>query len=87
MQRKQRVEECWVCVILFSLVVVSTLHRAHRGFFSSRNVSHFWAVFWHMFFSDGFLLSVKELGLLTNTGHWVRVLDTTGSYMYIVNNV
>jgi hypothetical protein len=36
------------------------------------------------FFFDGFLFPVKELGLLTNIGHWVRVLDATGSYMYIV---
>jgi hypothetical protein len=36
------------------------------------------------FFADGFLFSVKELGFWTNPGHWVRVLDATGSYMYIV---
>jgi hypothetical protein len=36
------------------------------------------------FFVDGFLFPVKELGLLTNLGHWVRVLDVAGSYMYIV---
>jgi hypothetical protein len=36
------------------------------------------------FFADGFLFPVKELGLLTNPGHWVRVLDVVGSYMYIV---
>jgi hypothetical protein len=36
------------------------------------------------FFVDGFLFLVKELGLLTNPGHWVRVLDVVGSYMYIV---
>jgi hypothetical protein len=42
-----------------------------------------------MVFDDGFLFLVKELGLLTNQGHWVRVLDAAGSYMYIciVNNV
>jgi hypothetical protein len=45
---------------------------------------HCWAVFRHMVFADGFLFSVKELGLLTNPGHWVRVLDVVGSYMYIV---
>jgi hypothetical protein len=45
---------------------------------------HCWAVFRHMVFSDGFLFPVKELGLLTNPGHWVRVLDVIGSYMYIV---
>ena len=36
------------------------------------------------FFADGFLFPVKELGLLTNPGHWVRVLDVVGSYMYIL---
>jgi hypothetical protein len=38
----------------------------------------------HGFFVDGFLFLVKELGLLTNPGHWVRVLDVIGSYMYIL---
>jgi hypothetical protein len=38
----------------------------------------------HGFFADGFLFLVKELGLLTNLGHWVMVLDVVGSYMYIV---
>jgi hypothetical protein len=36
---------------------------------------HFWAVFRHMVFADGFLFPVKELGLLTNPGYWIRVLD------------
>jgi hypothetical protein len=36
------------------------------------------------FFADGFLFPVKELGFWTNPGHWVRVLDSAGSYMYIV---
>jgi hypothetical protein len=43
-----------------------------------------YTVFGTWFFVDGFLFPVKELGLLTNPGHWVRVLDATGSYMYIV---
>ena len=38
----------------------------------------------HGFFADGFLFPVKKLGLLTNLGHWVRVLYVDGSYMYIV---
>jgi hypothetical protein len=43
----------------------------------------------HGFFVDGFLFSVKELGLLTNPSHWVRVLDVRWLlYVYcIVNNV
>jgi hypothetical protein len=45
---------------------------------------HCWVVFRHMVFDDGFLFPVKELGLLTNPGHWVRVLDVVGSCMYIV---
>jgi hypothetical protein len=43
----------------------------------------FWAIFQHMVFIDGFLFPVKELGLLTNLGYWIRVLDARGSYMYI----
>jgi hypothetical protein len=38
----------------------------------------------HGFFADGFLFSVKELGFWNNPGHWVRVLDVVGSYMYFV---
>jgi hypothetical protein len=67
-------------------------------FSSLGNVSHFCLVFcvslifvsivgrffgtW--FFANGFLFPVKELGLLTNPSHWVRVLDVVGSYMYNV---
>jgi hypothetical protein len=40
--------------------------------------------FRHMVFVDGFLFPVKELGFWTNPGHWVRVFDVVGSYMYIV---
>jgi hypothetical protein len=36
------------------------------------------------FFANGFLVPIKELGFWTNPGHWVRVLDAAGSYMYIV---
>jgi hypothetical protein len=36
------------------------------------------------FFADGFLFMVKKLRLLTNPSYWVRVLDATGSYIYIV---
>jgi hypothetical protein len=41
------------------------------------------------FFVNGFLFPVKELGLLTNPSHWVRVLDVRWLlYVYcIVNNV
>jgi hypothetical protein len=27
------------------------------------------------FFDDGFLFPIKELGLLNNLGHWIRILD------------
>ena len=37
-----------------------------------------------MVFADSFLFLVKELRFWTNPGHWVRVLDAAGSYMYIV---
>jgi len=61
-------------------------HVAFLPHFSCRIdfYDHCWAVFWHMVLSDGFLFLMKELGLLTNLGHWVRVLDVVGSYMYIV---
>jgi hypothetical protein len=66
-----------------------------QNFFFSGNMSHFFIFrvaschivgrfFGTWFFADGFLFPVKELGLLTNPGHWVRVLDAVGSYMYIV---
>jgi hypothetical protein len=73
--------------------------NALEFFFASGNMSHFCLVF-HVasifvsivehffgtwFFADGFLFPVKELGLLTNRGHWVRVLDDVGSYMHIVS--
>jgi hypothetical protein len=45
---------------------------------------HCWAIFRDMIFLDGFLFLVKELRLLIDPGHWVRVLDVVGSYMYIV---
>jgi len=38
----------------------------------------------HGFFANVFLFLVKELGLWTNLGYWVRVLDAARSYMYIV---
>jgi hypothetical protein len=35
----------------------------------------------------GFLILVKELGLLTHSGQWIRVLDVVESYIYcIINN-
>jgi hypothetical protein len=59
---------------------------APEKFFSaSENMSHILGgLFAHGFFADGFLFSVKELGLWTNPGHCIRVLDAAGSYMYIV---
>jgi hypothetical protein len=69
-----------------------------RNFFLGRHIftgptyfgpTYFWdhmilGGFRHMVFADGFLFPVKELGFWTNPGHWVRVLDAAGSYMYIV---
>jgi hypothetical protein len=44
----------------------------------------FFVVFRHMVFVDGFIIMVKELGLLTNPGEWIKGLDAIGFYMYIV---
>jgi hypothetical protein len=74
--------KCWVCVIFFVLYsflgFVSVFGR------SSIFVSIYGRFFGTWFFVDGFLFLVKELGLLTNPGHWIRVLDIVGSYMYIL---
>jgi hypothetical protein len=92
MQRKQQVGECWVCVIFFARVVVLCCMGVWGGASPPRNfffclgkrVTFLGGFSAHGFFADGFLFPVKELGLLTNPGHWVRVLDAVGSYMYIV---
>jgi hypothetical protein len=66
-----------------------------KFFFLGRHFSYYWDdifpgphdirwFFGTWFFADGFLFPVKELGFWTNPGHWVRVLDVAGSYMYIV---
>jgi hypothetical protein len=44
----------------------------------------FLAGFRQMVFVNGFLILVKELGLLDNLGQCIRVLDAAGSYMCIV---
>jgi hypothetical protein len=46
--------------------------------------AHFWHFFGTCFFIDGFLIPVKELGLLNNPGQWIMGLYSMGSYMYIV---
>jgi hypothetical protein len=62
------------CVFFFFLIFhVTSIFVSIVGWF-----------FGTWFFADGFLFPVKELWLLTNPGHWVRVLDSVGSYMYIV---
>jgi hypothetical protein len=61
-----------------------------RHIFAGFGPTYFWdhmilgGFFGTWFFADGFLFPVKELGFWTNPGHWVRVLDAAGSYMYIV---
>jgi hypothetical protein len=56
-----------------------------ENYFLSRETCHIFGRFFSTwFFADGFLFTVKELGLLTNRGHWFIVLDVIGSYMYIV---
>jgi hypothetical protein len=49
--------------------------------------SVFLAIFKHMVFIDGFLISVKELWLLTNPNQWIRVFLFHGIlYMYFILN-
>jgi hypothetical protein len=69
-----------VCVESFALFLL----RIYRSLLSSAFLRPFFVVFQHMVFVDGFLIPVKELGLLTNPGQWIRVLDATRSYICIV---
>jgi hypothetical protein len=64
-----------------------------REFFLPRETCHIFALFFvsivgqlfnTWFLSMVFLFLVKELGLLTNPCHCVRILDAIGSYMHIV---
>ena len=55
-----------------------------RDTYLEKRVMYLSGFFGTWFLPMVFLFSVKELGLLTNPGHWVRVLDVDGSYMYIV---
>jgi hypothetical protein len=87
-----------MCYILCMSSSVTFLPQETCHIFASGNVLHFASIFMlprflcpllgsffrHIVFADGFLFPVKELGLLTNPGHWVRVLDAVGSYVYIV---
>jgi hypothetical protein len=59
-------------------------HPRKKKFYLGKRVIYLGGFFRHMVFSNGFLFPVKELGFWTNLGHWVRVLDAAGSYMYIV---
>jgi hypothetical protein len=60
------------------------LPREMCHFFASILVSIVGQFFGTWFFFNGFLFLVKELWLLTNPSHWVRVFYAIGSYMYIV---
>ena len=55
-----------------------------KKFCLGKRVTYLGGFLTHGFFVDGFLFLVKELGLLTNPGHWVRVMDVVDSYIYIV---
>jgi hypothetical protein len=70
--------------LLISNDMIETCHIFPHFLCSLDFCVHCWVFFQHMVFFDGFLFSVKELGLLTNPGHWVRFLGAVGSYMYIV---
>jgi hypothetical protein len=77
--------KCWVCVIICTSnsVTYSVVFRHMVIFYLGKRVTYLGGFSTHGFFVDGFLFLVKELGLLTNPGHWVRVLYATISYMYI----
>jgi hypothetical protein len=71
--------------------VSERMRRARRGVRGGgarpplrKRVMYLGGFFGTWFFADGFLFPIKELWFWTNPGHWVRVLDVAGSYMYIV---
>jgi hypothetical protein len=72
--------------VLYSLhrddIFISGRHITGTTYFRDHILFRWFFGTW--FFADGFLFPVKELGFWTNPGHWVRVLDAAGSYMYIV---
>ena len=53
-------------------------------FFCLRTALYLGGFSTHGFFVDGFLFPVKELGFWNNPGHWVRVLNSDGPYMYFL---
>ena len=78
MQRKKQVGECWV---LGRHIIAGPTYFWDDIFPGPHDIRWFSA---HGFWPMVFLFPVKELGFWTNPGHWVRVLDDVGSYMYIV---
>jgi hypothetical protein len=82
---------CYIIFMSSSVCVALVTQGGYRGWvlgpplWGTGETCHIFRCFFGTwFFVDGFLFSVKELGLLTNPGHWVRGLDAIGSYMYIV---
>jgi hypothetical protein len=73
-----------VCVALGAQGGVGGRSPREKNFFLGKHVTYLGGFSAHGLFADGFLFPVKELELLTNLGHWVRVLDAIGSYMSIV---
>jgi hypothetical protein len=69
-----------ICMVRTSVYIVSSVHWGKRGV----NFGCILRQFLGGFSAHGFLFPVKELGLLTNLGYWIRVLDAMRSYMYMV---
>jgi hypothetical protein len=82
------------CVVLYVALGMRFRGKCPREFFLPWETCHIFALFFMSpqfscpllgnFSAHGFLFPIKELGFLTNPGHWVRVLEAAGSYMYIV---
>jgi hypothetical protein len=75
---------CWRCGNFFWADIFSPVSGRHISGTTYFRDHMILGGFRHMAFANGFLFPVKELGFWTNLGHWVRVLDAAGSYMYIV---
>jgi hypothetical protein len=87
-----------VCVIYFGYVLhqarggsqggEAPLHGGSRETPTKKKIGVFCvlflAIFRHMVFVDGFLNPIKKLWLLNNSSQWIRGLDATIAYIFIV---
>jgi hypothetical protein len=58
--------------VLGMCYILCTSRKIEKKLCLEKRVTYLGGFSAHGFFADGFLFPIKELGLLTNPGHWVR---------------